>query len=127
MKKQSPVRFFFKHAGWSYDPKTETRVQGRWKCARALAEAEAWARDCGVWYEWKQSDINSSDFSDEKPNWALFDCTAYRTNGKIEVIGHLAACDFGRDCDPWTDADTRAYARVVEANLALEAMPPEQE
>jgi hypothetical protein len=30
-------RFFWKHSGYSYDPKTETRAQGRRRCAEALA------------------------------------------------------------------------------------------
>ena len=36
----TPAEFFFTHAGYSYDPKTETPEQGRAKCAQRLAEAE---------------------------------------------------------------------------------------
>ena len=29
-------QFFYDHAGWSYDPKTETPEQGRERCAKDL-------------------------------------------------------------------------------------------
>lgn len=125
MKKQSAVRFFFKHAGFSYDPKTETRIQGRWSCARALAAAEQWARDHDAESEWRESDIDSSDFSDEKPAWPLWDCiaTTFREGSCIRYqVGSLSACDFGRDRDPWSDAEARSYARVVEAEIAAAVM-----
>lgn len=35
-----PVAFFLAHAGYSYDPKTQTPEQGRLACAQALAQAE---------------------------------------------------------------------------------------
>jgi hypothetical protein len=33
------TRFFYAHAGWAYNPATETKQQGRWRCARELAHA----------------------------------------------------------------------------------------
>ena len=42
-------QFFLKHAGYSYNPKTETLMQGRIRSARALAKAEREARDGEPW------------------------------------------------------------------------------
>lgn len=125
MKKQSAVRFFFKHAGSSWDPKTETKTQGRWRAARSLAAAERWAVDEGWSFDWRESNIDSSDFSDEKPAWQLWDCLAVRTDpetGRAKLVGSLSACDFGRDRDPWADTAALAYARLVRAEIALDAM-----
>ena len=46
------VRFFFKHGAWSWNPATETSLQGRWKSAKALASAEKSARAAGITFEW---------------------------------------------------------------------------
>lgn len=113
---KSPVSFFYQHAGHSYDPKTETKAQGRWRCARALANAERWASESGVSFAWQvDPDCDSSEFCDEKPAWPLWCCIARDADGK--VIGSLGAVDFG-DGEPWGDN----YRRVVGAEIALEAM-----
>ena len=51
MKQQTPKQaaylFFLRNAGFGYDPKTETKQQGKSRCARELAKRE---RDCsGTW------------------------------------------------------------------------------
>jgi hypothetical protein len=112
--------FFYDHAGYSYHPATETPEQGRIYCATQYAKAEAWARDAGLSFAWFQDpEIDSSDFSDEEPAWPLWECLVYNEDG--EVIGALGGVDFGRDGSPRGDH----YRRVVEAELALEAMPRE--
>ncbi len=122
--RESAVRFFFIHAGCSWNPKTETRQQGRWACARILSAAEASAKAAGIWFDWRVSDRDSSDFSDEKPSWALWDCVGYAPleSGGAVPVESLSGCDFGRDRDPWTDIAAQAYARVVEAEIAAEIL-----
>ena len=108
--------FFREHAGSSYRPGRETVAQGRARGAQALAYAEARARALGAVFVWQHCpDADSSDFTDEEPSWALWDCLCYGSSGR--VLATLSAVDFGRDGSPYSDA----YARVVAAELALEA------
>lgn len=109
-------QFFKKHAGYSYDPRTETVEQGRQRCARALADAEARASERGYSFDWRLDDIDSSSFTDEKPSWALWQCAMFDESGECAAI--LGGIDFGRDGDPWGDT----YRRVVHAELALEGV-----
>lgn len=104
------TKFFYKHAGYSYDPKRETGQAGRWRCARMLAEAEAWARNAGVYFEWGLDGNDSSEWSDEKPYRPTYECVAI-LNGKC--VGALCGID----------DNTMPYRRVVEAEIACEAMP----
>lgn len=109
--------FHFTYGGSSYDPKTETELQGRSRCAVNAATAENWARENGYTFEWEVSDIDSSDFSDDPVPWALYDCTMRDAKGT--VVQSLGACDFGSDArGPYG-----SYRRVVEAELATEEMP----
>lgn len=118
MKAQTPTQFFFEHAGHSYDPKTESKTQGRKRCARALARAERQALELGYSFEWLiDSDVDSSDFSCSKPAWNLWGCICRNSCG--ESVESLWGIDFGRNGNPWS----APYRRVVEAELALEALP----
>jgi hypothetical protein len=111
--KDSAVKFFFDRAGYGYDPKIETPEQGRARDAQELAEAEARAKRAGLRFVWEvDPDIDSSHFSDEVPPWDQWQCTAL-CGGRV---GYLGGVDFGRDGTPHGDA----YARVVEAEIALE-------
>ena len=111
----SDVAFFYEHAGFSYDPKTETPEQGNLRGAEALAAAEARGRDEGLSFEWDiDPDVDSSSFSGARPSWSLWCCQAYDADG--EKVASLWGCDFGRGGTPYGDA----YRRVVEAELALE-------
>ena len=104
MKTQSASRFFFEHAGYSYDPKKETKLQGRWRCATALALAERKANDAGLSFEWPVDP--DSNFSEEKPAWSLWQCLARGQDN--EVVASLGGIDFGRRGEPWGDP----YERV---------------
>ncbi len=110
------VRFFYNESGYSYNPKTETREQGRMRGAKALAKAEAHAKDVGYIFEWGYDDVDSSEWSDETPPYAQWICIVRDANG--EVLASLGGIDFGRDGEPWGDP----YKRVVEAELASEAI-----
>lgn len=105
------VDFFHANAGYSWNPKTETQAQGRRRCAKALALAELQASNAGVSFEWSIDDVDSSDFTDEKPAWALWFCVARLPDG--ERIGSCGGVDFGRDGEPWGNN----YRRVCEAEI----------
>jgi hypothetical protein len=58
-------RFFYDHAGFSYDPKHESREQGHERCARELASAElALESERDLFIVWDHDEIDSSDFED---------------------------------------------------------------
>lgn len=111
----SPYRFFYAHAGYSYRPGFETWQAGKARCAKALASAEAWA--LGRYsFEWElDSEIDSSDFSDELPPWSLWVCLM-RDTETGRVVQSLHGIDFGRDGEPWGEP----YRRVVEAELSCQ-------
>lgn len=110
-------RFFYEHAAFSYNPSTQTKEQGRETTARRLAMAEQKARHEGMSFDWcVDTEIDSSDFSDESPPWELWLCLAYDAKGAI--VATMGAVDFGRDVFP----HSHHYRRVVEAELALEAL-----
>jgi hypothetical protein len=44
--------FFYEHAVYSYDPKTETAEAGRIRCAKDLAEAEVIGQRLDYQFEW---------------------------------------------------------------------------
>jgi hypothetical protein len=137
--REQSIAFFLEHAGYSYDPATETPEQGKLRSAQALADAESWAAEYGAVFQWDVDDgFDSSTFSDANPPWELWVCLMYMpcadcpdaidTEERIKrctrkVSYHmrqvLGGIDFGRNESPWG----RPYQRVVEAELALEAMP----
>jgi len=109
------VAFFREHAGYSYDPLTETADEGREKCAAIMAAAEAWARDAGYSFDWRiDDDIDSRDFSDAQPPYRLWMCGMFDADGIM--VRALGGVDFGRDGEPWGNP----YRRVCEADLAVE-------
>src|SRR5581483_11552500 len=68
------VAFFREHAGFSYDAKRETAEQGRERCARDLATAEAAYRaDSDVFVVWQVDEtVDSSFFDSETEPHALY-------------------------------------------------------
>ena len=114
---QTAAEFFFEHAGYSYDPAKETKLQGRRRCAARLSKSEQWAAASGVSYKWELDNLTNREFTNYGPEYSLWSVLAYGGGGNI--IGSLGGVDFGVDGQPWGNP----YARVVEAELALEAMP----
>jgi hypothetical protein len=113
---QRPRDFFYEHAGYSVK-QGETREQGRRRCARELERAERDGSDAGLSFEWKvDRDMDSSDWTDETPAWATWNCCCRDANG--EIVASLCGIDFGRDGEPWGNP----YRRVVEAELASEGL-----
>ncbi len=115
-KYQQAVEFFKANAGFSYVPGTETKAQGKLRCARELAKAEKRHNEFDIeWFVDKTSD--SSDFSDERPSWPSWVCLI--RNAKHEVVASCCGIDFGSESpDPWG----KPYKRVVEAELIAEAL-----
>lgn len=115
--------FFYKHAGYSYDPAKETEAEGRERGAIQLAQAEQYAlnNDWEVVWEYDQEPCIGCDCGD-------FDCPCYArrehetfaaflTDGRGRESHHILAA-LGSICEP-----SEEYRRVVNAELALEAMP----
>src|SRR5277367_5306292 len=108
------VKFFYKHAGSSYTPGKETKAQGKRRGAQALAHAEAEAKRRGWRVEWEhsQEEYQMGDAETEHPNEVL-DAVLK------DEDGHVLA-SLGSIGDP-----SRSYGRVIEAELALEALANE--
>ena len=102
--------FFYEHAGWSYDPATESPEDGRARCALALAEAEAWAAAADVEFVWDADDdswwLHPAEDATDGPQTCEI-CAAYMGR---EMVASLGCID---------DADDN-YRRVIEAELAAE-------
>lgn len=121
----SAAAYFARHAGFSFDPLTETREAGRLRCARALASAETRARELGYSFRWEiDPDVTSEDWCSPRQDggkyrdpWETWVCEILGPDG--ELVGCLGGVDFGRNGSPWG----QAYRRVVEAELALEHVP----
>lgn len=104
-------RFFYEHAGWGYSPGEETPEQGRERGAKALAEAEAWAKREGVEFRWDDDfgidHVAEFDCYDTEPETCEV-CVAYIDGCVVASLGCI------------DDADDN-YRRVVMAELADEA------
>jgi hypothetical protein len=114
------VQFFYKHAGYSYDPKKETPRQGRLRCARQLAKAEHYAFEHDWTYSWQDDSCIGADCGETAT------CDHPCCQGTEHVCEWCALVDadgkqlasLGSICEPSSE-----YRRVVRAELALEAMP----
>jgi hypothetical protein len=111
---EEDIQFFYQHAGWGYDPDTETPEEGRRRSAISLAKAEAWAKDNEVTYKWEDdwnllSHVDEyPDAYDEEPSTCEI-CVIYDKAGRVlNVVGCV------------DDADDN-YRRVTEAELAYES------
>jgi hypothetical protein len=115
------VAFFAEHAGTSYNPATETPEEGAERGARLFARAEAYAKAAGWTFTWRDDwelpHSHEQEFGEAysgMPDGEPETCegvTLYDEND--DVLESLGCVD---------DADSN-YRRVVEAELALEAMP----
>jgi len=108
-------QFFYRHAGYSYDPKTQTKAEGRRECAKTLARAERLAFKAGVSFQWTEDPYgadSAGEFSSSGPFWQ---CVARDASGVI--CASVGGVDFGDGGVPWGDT----YSRVIQAELSLEA------
>ena len=105
----SAYRFFSEHAGWSTPP-------GKACCALAYARAERDARTLGYTFAWT-ADPEPSEYQDHKGRWHTdYDaemCEIIDPDGRCtgSLRGIIGA--------------TPAYRRVIEAELASEAIARE--
>lgn len=101
--------FFFEHAGYSYNTKTETPEEGRTRCAESLAAAEEAYTDAHAWADvtcdW-EDDNNPEDSESE-----TVEC-ARMSDGNGDTLACLCGIE---------DADAN-YRRVVRAELASECL-----
>lgn len=95
-------KFFMENAGYCTPP-------GRMVCAKHLAQAEEWAEETGVTFAWDWD--HYADLADfDCPVSEVLACACISPTG--EVLASLSGI-----ADP-----DRNYRRVIEAELALEAM-----
>lgn len=105
-------RFFFDHAGYSWDPRKEAKAAGKTRCAVALREAEEAFSDAeayaSVAFRVKPDECGCDPDDDNPgPRWSMW----------IEdAEGHVLNSLHGIDDDGPT------YSRVVRAELALEVL-----
>lgn len=109
------AQFFWRNAGYSYDPKTETAAQGRERCARSLAAAES------VLLEAMRVSEVQCVWEDESP-WEL----GYKRGKDFEqTCEHACICSEAHGAlaslGGITDAGT-SYRRVIRAELACECI-----
>jgi len=120
-------QFFYDNAGYSYG-KGETREQGRMRCARSLAEAEVYAWDHDWVFSWEYDDNGCSGCDCGSPDCPCASGAEHETLGCIlfnrEQRAHgnvippqIALASLWGICEPTTE-----YRRVVEAELASEAL-----
>jgi hypothetical protein len=116
---EAAAAFMFEHAGWSYNPATETPDEGRMRGAHHLAIAEAWAEARGLYVTWQDDwSVGShrdyygpdSAYSDGEPESCEL-AILYDDAGRI--LASLGCID----------GATPEYRRVVEAELAQGVMP----
>ena len=114
--KQQAYLFFLRNAGYSYDPKTQTKQQGRAASARRLAKAERDARALGYMFEWQDDCDGCIGCSCDSPEC---DCSTGEPHECLVCLMHnsrgVCCQSLGSVCEP-----SREYRRVIEAELALE-------
>lgn len=106
---KTAVDFFVEHAGYSYDPKTQTPEEGKLACAKALADAEAWLHSQYEYsVQWVEDrDVDRSGIDHNGPLWGCI----VTVDGRDESLWGIDLGENGAR-DP--------YRRVVESELAAE-------
>lgn len=134
----TPYMFFKTNAGFSYKPDSETPEQGKRRCARSLARAEREAQRKGIRFEWQQDDVPCDSCACGTCKCDTAECAKYREQAQDhETLGCIAYVTV--DGDTGTQHGTKesrtvlaslwgicgatdSYRRVVEAELAQEAL-----
>lgn len=114
--REKAVQFFYDHAGWGYNPATETEEQGRQRHAEELADAEQAAKRAGVWYVWEpDQEVDERDelsTTEHTCEWVALYIAPEDVHDRPRMLASLGGI--------W-DASAE-YRRVVEAELASEAL-----
>jgi hypothetical protein len=120
--RQEDVRFFLEHSGYvgqSGSSKVKQKKQ-RIENAKNLARAEEYAREHGWRYDWQEEedpDLSWLAEGDDPADHEMMAVLLRDENG--EVLASLGNIDFFRYGH---QRENREYARLVEAELAYEAM-----
>lgn len=102
-------RFFYEHAGWSWDPATETEEEGRLRCARELAAAEARLKAGPFYVGWVPDDVPwDGDVPYDGPLW-IVQLWSVADSAGPELLGAIGSV---------AEEDGGPYLRVVAAELA---------
>lgn len=123
------VRFFYEHAGWSYNPRTQTSEEGHKECAEKLAASEAAMRlDNSVFIVWEYDDDIDEPGEDGGPLYLAMLCIDTDATPDIirgydprdgiferpgKIVATLGGIDLGGD-------NPMNYKRVVAAELYAE-------
>lgn len=116
-KAQSAVAFHYEHGAYSYDPQKETPAQGRRRCAKAAADAEAWLATIPHTVEWTEDEYADRSWLPNRDKRPLYCCDviAYPTDDDKRESVSLCGIDLGP-----TGGECPEYQRVVVAQLAAE-------
>ena len=100
--------FFYRHAGYSH-ARDEPAWSGRARVAVLYAAAEDAFQRSSAYMEWEI----------EHPHWQA---SLYRDSDEYgrEYLAGFGSVDFGKPADE-TDPHSEPYARVIRAELAMEA------
>jgi len=121
--KPTPYKFFFENAGYSYNAKTETELDGKRKCARALTIAERVfldVEDENLFYDIRE-DFDDCVLGDgetvemyENGDLIMVTCAIMQRmeTGKLRCLASLSGVSVKSIHDN--------YLRVVRAELASE-------
>lgn len=121
--KKEAVEFFLKHSGYvgqAGATKAMQRKQRRENAVR-LARAEEYAKEKGWRFDWEEEqepDLSWLEEGDDPSEHETLTVLLRDEHG--HVLGSLGNVDFLRHGH---DRENREYGRLVEAELALEAMP----
>jgi hypothetical protein len=107
--------FFYQNAGYSYDTKKETPEQGRLRCAKGLAEAEAIGQRLGYEFEWEfdsYPDLSWMSDEEREQDHEVLCCRIPNPENTRHSLASLCGI-----ADP-----SDSYRRVIEAELSAEAI-----
>ena len=117
VRKQSPaIKFFYEWAGYSRSPKESERV-ARMRNAKALANAEAVASERGWSYTWEEDPEGWDTLGDVPEEDVKEVLTVVLRDEEGNVLAAL-----GGNLMCYDSAANRRHGRLVEAELALEAL-----
>jgi hypothetical protein len=114
-KMTADEKFFFEHGGSSYDPKRETKAEGRRRGAEEAARAMKIAEERGWQFVWEEDPepYNMGDAETEMPREVLM-LRLDDENGN--VLASLGGIGFSGSV-----REDRDQGRVFESELAMEA------
>lgn len=123
---RTPYQFFLARAGYSYNPATETKAEGRRKCARALAKAEARGMAAGFIDVWSVDPDPDRSYMDDDASAGYTrrdrECAEFVQCAILDANGACVASLHGIHEDIRDPLGARWSRRVVRAELFAEAL-----